>query len=141
MYVFQAVELWSGELSNAAETILHQHKVQGDLTDIQDVVCRWLVYSRFINEYSLNYDVLFNLLTKLDAMFKPGQLTADEVRSDVRLRKQVSHRKYDYGSFVIILKPRKRSYPRHIVLCVVGHVAKFIYQVHTVLHRDRGGHQ
>ena len=38
---------WSGELSKAGDTILHQHAIQGDITPVQQAV--WYVNVFFMN--------------------------------------------------------------------------------------------
>lgn len=67
-------------LSNAAETVLLQQKTQAELSELQETVCRWLVYSKLVPEHPINYEVLHTLLVKLDALFKPGLLKKYEVR-------------------------------------------------------------
>ncbi|ESO87159.1 hypothetical protein LOTGIDRAFT_91451, partial [Lottia gigantea] len=70
--------LWNGELPQAAKTILHQHAIQGDITDVQRAMCRWMAYSRKHTEYSLDYELLLKLLFELDKIWKPGTLSREE---------------------------------------------------------------
>lgn len=41
LYIQEQPLKWNGELSKAAETILHQHAIQGDITAVQQAV--WYV--------------------------------------------------------------------------------------------------
>ncbi|XP_032788446.2 BAI1-associated protein 3 isoform X1 [Daphnia magna] len=57
---------WTGELSQAALTILHQHAIQGDVTVLQSHVVRWIAYARKLPDKSLHFSVLFRILNDLD---------------------------------------------------------------------------
>ncbi|XP_052265684.1 BAI1-associated protein 3-like isoform X2 [Dreissena polymorpha] len=69
---------WNGELPQAAQTIIHQHAIQGDVTPTQQAVCRWMAYSRKHLEYPLDYQVLLTLLQELDAVWEPTSLSREE---------------------------------------------------------------
>lgn len=69
---------WSGELGREAETILHQHAIQGDLTDFQIVLCRWIAYSRIHLEKELSYKVLYQKLELLEKIWNSSSPTRDE---------------------------------------------------------------
>ncbi|PVD39324.1 hypothetical protein C0Q70_01954 [Pomacea canaliculata] len=72
---------WNGELPQEARTILHQHAIQGDITEVQQAVCRWLAYSRKHMEHPLNYDLLLGLLTDLQRLWDPECLSREEEES------------------------------------------------------------
>ncbi|KAI3378998.1 hypothetical protein SNEBB_008817 [Seison nebaliae] len=59
---------WNGQLSHDAEVILHQHAVQGDITDLQLSLCRWLSYSDVHQKKPLNFNILGRLLRSLDEL-------------------------------------------------------------------------
>ncbi|XP_063444013.1 BAI1-associated protein 3-like isoform X1 [Mytilus trossulus] len=69
---------WNGELSKAAETILHQHAIQGDITAVQQAVCRWMAYARKHFEHSLSYNLLLQLLRNLDKLWSAESLSREE---------------------------------------------------------------
>ncbi|XP_075725246.1 BAI1-associated protein 3-like isoform X3 [Rhipicephalus microplus] len=57
---------WAGDLPAPALTILQQHAIQGDLTELQQAICRWVMYSRKHMAVSLDYALLWQLLDDLD---------------------------------------------------------------------------
>ncbi|XP_048248797.1 BAI1-associated protein 3-like isoform X2 [Haliotis rufescens] len=72
---------WTGDLPQAALTILHQHAIQGDVTEVQQAVCRWMAHSRQHAKYPLSYSLLLAHLTNLDKVWKPATLSRDEEES------------------------------------------------------------
>ncbi|CAF0890091.1 unnamed protein product [Rotaria sordida] len=72
---------WTGELSRDAETILHQHAIQGGITDIQQSMCRWIAYSKKHSEHILAHKLLLSVTEQLEQTWKPTSLSRDE--SDV----------------------------------------------------------
>ncbi|KAF0299412.1 BAI1-associated protein 3 [Amphibalanus amphitrite] len=72
---------WSGELPTPATTILHQHAVQGDLTELQQAVCRWIAYAEQHQETSLDYRLLLKILKQLNDKFTQDALTYEEQES------------------------------------------------------------
>ncbi len=69
---------WSGELSRDAETILHQHAIQGDITDIQRKMCRWIAYSKKHLERTLTHKLLLLTIEQLETAWQPTALSRDE---------------------------------------------------------------
>ncbi|UYV62344.1 BAIAP3 [Cordylochernes scorpioides] len=71
---------WSGELPEAALTILHQHAIQGDLSPLQQSLCAWIMHSRKHLESPLDYDLLARLLEEFNAEWggRDNPLTRDE---------------------------------------------------------------
>jgi hypothetical protein len=72
---------WSGELPHVALTILHQHAIQGDVTELQLAMVRWIAYSKKALELPLDYRILFRLLQELDQQWNSLTLTKEEVSS------------------------------------------------------------
>ncbi|XP_041363362.1 BAI1-associated protein 3-like [Gigantopelta aegis] len=70
--------LWNGVLPQAAQTIMHQHAIQGDITEEQQAVCRWMAYSQKHTERQLNYDILLALLNNLNKTWKSASLSSEE---------------------------------------------------------------
>ncbi|GFR18013.1 BAI1-associated protein 3, partial [Trichonephila clavata] len=56
---------WAGDLPQPALTILHQHAIQGDITELQQTLCRWIMYSKQLMEVPLDYALLYQLLDDL----------------------------------------------------------------------------
>jgi len=69
---------WIGELSRHAETILHQHAIQGDITDTQRSMCRWIAYSTKYLQYNLTYKLLLFITEQLEKTWQPTSLSRDE---------------------------------------------------------------
>lgn len=57
IYIQEQPLKWNGELSKAAETILHQHAIQGDITAVQQAV--WYVNLNLYN-HIITFTFLFN---------------------------------------------------------------------------------
>ncbi|XP_075558268.1 BAI1-associated protein 3-like isoform X2 [Dermacentor variabilis] len=80
---------WAGDLPAPALTILQQHAIQGDLTELQQAICRWVMYSRKHMGISLDYALLLQLLDDLDRAWEDSDrpLSRDEDQSvDIRER-------------------------------------------------------
>jgi hypothetical protein len=76
---FQGVTTeWPGELPRDAETILHQHAIQGDITDVQRHMCRWIAYSKKHLERTLTHRLLLTITEQLESVWRPTSLTRDE---------------------------------------------------------------
>ncbi|XP_049523887.1 BAI1-associated protein 3-like [Dermacentor silvarum] len=74
---------WAGDLPAPALTILQQHAIQGDLTELQQAICRWVMYSRKHMGVSLDYALLLQLLDDLDRAWEDSDrpLSRDEDQS------------------------------------------------------------
>uniref|UniRef100_A0A915JTW0 Uncharacterized protein n=1 Tax=Romanomermis culicivorax TaxID=13658 RepID=A0A915JTW0_ROMCU len=75
---------WNGQLSQPALTILHQHAVQGDLTEVHQamwLVSYWLAYSRLYDglpNSQKDYGFLYKILNNLTTLWVPTSLSKDE---------------------------------------------------------------
>ncbi|XP_041987245.1 BAI1-associated protein 3 [Aricia agestis] len=58
--------LWDGELCGAAQTLLHQHAVQGDLSPLQEAVARFTAACRLNSETPIDPKYMFKLLSELE---------------------------------------------------------------------------
>ena len=71
---------WDGKLDEAAETILHQHALQGDLTPLQQAVCRWQAYTRtHISGYALDHRILHRKFLAIHDLWDEDNLSKEEV--------------------------------------------------------------
>ena len=70
---------WSGELSQPALTILHQHAIQGDVTVLQSYVVRWIAFARKLPDKMLHFSVLYHVLNDLDCHWTSDPLSREEV--------------------------------------------------------------
>ncbi|KAF3430861.1 hypothetical protein E2986_05529 [Frieseomelitta varia] len=68
-------EDFTGELPQTALTILHQHAVQGDVTELQQALVRWVASSR---QSACDPRVLHRLLQELDNVWHTDTLSRDE---------------------------------------------------------------
>ncbi|KAK6766433.1 hypothetical protein RB195_026002 [Necator americanus] len=74
------VRLWDGVFPDKANTILRQHAVQGDLTEVHTAMCRWLAFHSMIS-----IDISFSLLAKTlqNILDKWQPLTLDKAEEDM----------------------------------------------------------
>ncbi|KAG7211433.1 hypothetical protein KM043_010720 [Ampulex compressa] len=68
-------EDFTGELPQTALTILHQHAVQGDVTELQQALVRWVASSR---QPAVDPRTLHRLLQELDNLWHTDTLSRDE---------------------------------------------------------------
>lgn len=82
--MLQKASEWPGEVARAAQTILHQHAIQGDLSELQQSLSRWVAISkRHQNRKAqpLDYALLHSLLEDVDTKWEHSEkaLSRDEV--------------------------------------------------------------
>lgn len=63
---------WTGELPQVALTIIHQHAIQGDVTDLQLALVKWVAYSKTNHERFLDPKILYRLLQEMDQVTNTG---------------------------------------------------------------------
>ncbi|XP_034175454.1 BAI1 associated protein 3 isoform X2 [Osmia lignaria lignaria] len=68
-------EDFTGELPQTALTILHQHAVQGDVTELQQALVKWVATSR---QPTCDPRILHRLLQELDNLWHTDTLSRDE---------------------------------------------------------------
>lgn len=73
--------IWSGDLPHAALTILHQHAIQADLTELQCAAVKWIAYSGLAG---LEPHILARQLSSLEHSWPHEALTRQEVSSSNR---------------------------------------------------------
>ena len=71
---------WRGELSPAARAILHQHAIQGDVTDLQLALVRFVAFVRTAVTTPLDHGLILKLLHDLEDQWDSGPLSREEVR-------------------------------------------------------------
>ncbi|CAK1556248.1 unnamed protein product [Leptosia nina] len=57
---------WEGDLCSAAQTLLHQHAVQGDLSSLQAAIARYAAACRLNSDAPLDPKYMFKLLNELE---------------------------------------------------------------------------
>ncbi|CAG4947849.1 unnamed protein product [Parnassius apollo] len=57
---------WEGDLCGAAQTLLHQHAVQGDLSTLQAAIARFAAACRLNSDAPLDPKYMYKLLTELE---------------------------------------------------------------------------
>ncbi|XP_032520325.2 BAI1-associated protein 3 [Danaus plexippus] len=57
---------WEGELCSAAQTLLHQHAIQGDLSPLQATIARFAAVCRLNNEVPIDPKYINKLLVELE---------------------------------------------------------------------------
>ncbi|GJQ84188.1 hypothetical protein Trydic_g2862 [Trypoxylus dichotomus] len=69
---------WNGDLPGPALTILHQHAVQGDLTDLQTAIAHFVAASRVYLKNPLDPRWMLQLLTDIEHAWGGATLTREE---------------------------------------------------------------
>ncbi|KAK6630949.1 hypothetical protein RUM44_003121 [Polyplax serrata] len=69
---------WTGELPQVALTIIHQHAIQGDVTDLQLALVKWVAYSKTNHERFLDPKILYRLLQEMDQIWTTETLSKEE---------------------------------------------------------------
>ncbi|XP_022095596.1 protein unc-13 homolog D-like isoform X2 [Acanthaster planci] len=69
---------WDGELPAKAKTILQQHAVQYEISDLHQALCRWLAYSQECTMCVIDFRSFYTYGETLKKSWKPYALSADE---------------------------------------------------------------
>ena len=72
---------WDGELPEAACTILHQHMIQGDLTDLQVTVLRWKALFNKVKTEQIDFAIIHQSLRHIKRRWARDYLSPPEVRT------------------------------------------------------------
>nr|XP_060620638.1 protein unc-13 homolog D isoform X1 [Anolis sagrei ordinatus] len=65
---------WDGELSKHANTILHLHATQKDLSDFHQDMAHWLAYSKLYQILEFNSNCLLHYITSIEYQWVEGRL-------------------------------------------------------------------
>ncbi len=76
---FQNPWEWEGDLPEAACTILHQHMIQGDLTDLQVAALRWRALFNMAKKRQISFLILYEALKHLERRWQRDLLSQSEV--------------------------------------------------------------
>ncbi|VDL76860.1 unnamed protein product [Nippostrongylus brasiliensis] len=71
------VRLWDGVFPDKANTILRQHALQGDLTDVHTAMCRWLAFHSMI-AIDISFSLLAKTLQNIQDKWQPMTLDKEE---------------------------------------------------------------
>lgn len=74
------VRLWDGVFPDKANTILRQHALQGDLTDVHIAMCRWLAFHSMI-PIDISFSLLAKTLQNIQDKWQP--MTLDKAEEDM----------------------------------------------------------
>ncbi|KAK6033334.1 C2 domain protein [Ostertagia ostertagi] len=74
------VRLWDGVFPDKANTILRQHALQGDLTEVHTAMCRWLAFHSMI-PIDISFSLLAKTLQNIQDKWQP--MTLDKAEEDM----------------------------------------------------------
>ncbi|XGW33672.1 hypothetical protein V3C99_017806 [Haemonchus contortus] len=74
------VRLWDGVFPDKANTILRQHALQGDLTEVHTAMCRWLAFHSLIS-FDISFSLLAKALQNMQDKWQP--MTLDKAEEDM----------------------------------------------------------
>ncbi|XP_071743280.1 BAI1-associated protein 3 isoform X2 [Lepeophtheirus salmonis] len=78
-YSDSSAQKWDGQLDESAEAILHQHEIQGDLSEFQVEFIRWKVLLEKIKTKNIGFHLILSCLKSLEKKWSdPIQLTKRE---------------------------------------------------------------
>ncbi|CAL1264883.1 unnamed protein product [Larinioides sclopetarius] len=111
---------WAGDLPQQALTILHQHAIQGDITELQQALCQWKAYFRKHQEVVLDYALMFQQLEEIEqAWAKNEEALSLNAEEDMR---------NSYNEFIThcfdLLRQHRKYFPSHNTLA--RHKLKFM---------------
>ncbi|GBL78569.1 BAI1-associated protein 3 [Araneus ventricosus] len=111
---------WAGDLPQQALTILHQHAIQGDITELQQALCQWKAYFRKHQEVVLDYALMFQQLEEIEqAWAKNEEALSLNAEDDM---------KNSYNEFIThcfdMLRQHRKYFPSHNTLA--RHKLKFM---------------
>ncbi|XP_034249414.1 BAI1-associated protein 3 [Thrips palmi] len=69
---------WRGELGANALAVLHQHAIQGDVTDLQLAIVRFAAYARVAVVTPLDHAIIVKLMHDLEEQWDSGPLSREE---------------------------------------------------------------
>ncbi|XP_023321251.1 BAI1-associated protein 3 [Eurytemora carolleeae] len=69
---------WDGSLCQAANTILHQHAIQGDINNLQVATVHWRVLLSVAKGDNLDLEILYSSLRTIEQRWDKSKLSKDE---------------------------------------------------------------
>ncbi|KAE8747898.1 hypothetical protein FOCC_FOCC005511 [Frankliniella occidentalis] len=69
---------WRGELGAGAQAVLHQHAIQGDITDLQLALVRFVAFVRTAVHTPIDFGIVLKLMHDLEEQWDSGPLSQEE---------------------------------------------------------------